>query len=136
MSAYHPIGGEKQMEFKNPRMLIKALEELGLTVQDHIGKPVTITNRWGETTQAEIVVKGHKFNSWGVIDFGFIRDAKGNYVPMISDVCTASYKKDLAKQLGQTYADKVLRQQMMTAGFVITGKKTVNNKVTYQFSRG
>jgi len=143
MSAY----SEVQTQFTDGELLIEALKELGYNPVNCIGKPEPLIGYQGDYRTAD--GEGHTRDASKAMradviiprsqvggssnDVGFVRGSDGKFSAIISDYDSRRHNAEWLKKLRTAYAEKGILKQAKRAGLTLTGKKTVNGKVQFQF---
>lgn len=124
---------EQTTQFKNKKLLVEALQALGLTVTVH-ETAQHLNGYTGDTRQetAEVVILRQHIGSLSN-DMGFKQQPDGTYKAIISDYDSRRFDAKWMKTLTAIYAKAGILLKAKQAGLKVIGEKVVNGKRQFQF---
>jgi hypothetical protein len=126
---------EQKTEIKDKAALLKTLEELGYTPQDHETKQ-TVRGHGYESKKAEIILKKEDLKQGG--DIGFSKGADGNY-QVVTDTYVmrngfdlSKFTKEVKAKYAPTYGKMLAKKNGWKLARTIT---TENDQTKYVFTQ-
>jgi hypothetical protein len=122
-------------KFTDGKLLLAALQALGLAAEDHIGDPVYLKTYDGEKILADIRIKKDTLPSHSFADIGFSKQKDGSYKAQIADFKTShAWGQTFINTLNVQYQTQRVMQVAEKKGvkLIHTGQKNGNQTYVFQ----
>lgn len=121
-------------KFTDGKLLIAALQALGLAAEDHLGEPVLLQTYDGEQIKADIRIKKSTLPSHSYADIGFSKQKDGSYKAQIADFKTSkAWGQDFLNTVNVQYQTQRVMQVAEKKGVKLIHTGVKNGNQTYVF---